>query len=451
MKKKLVFLIIILFLLVSTVNAKKCNVETGDGTKFGDVITCGTESFYVLKHTDTETYLLSKYNLLVGDKIDFIDADSHAPSWADYSYEYDFFEDTAEYCNNYAQSKGYHAYYTYPLIDYDKFDLKGCRTYEKIEYEHVKQDEKAKGTILVNGKSQLPLYGITYMVPEWGYEAIHDNIIHRNLYDDNGDLILEGSSFKDYLDGYKEELTNQGLKIKSVSFPNLVKILEFMESVSGKQVEFNLISSPALNIGGAAYKPEDYVAKMDIKTFIPESYKWLYDRTYWLGSGFTHIEHPEISPSEYNDYYISNEGFLCALGRGECGYFDYPIGNGIRPVVEVLNDDIMYKIETKTDGNGEIKVEKIQAHGGEVIKFTVIPNEGYVLGVVKVTDATGKVVYFTDYTFTMPNANVLIEATFVKAKTNPKTADIAIFIILIVFISSVTFILVNERKLRRIR
>ena len=80
------------------------------------------------------------------------------------------------------------------------------------------------------------------------------------------------------------------------------------------------------------------------------------------------------------------------------------------------------------------------ASGGEVIKFTVEPKEGYVLGSVKVTDEKGNVVTFTNYTFTMPSANVLIEATFVKV--NPKTADINMIIvttILLISFGSVMF------------
>ncbi len=81
-----------------------------------------------------------------------------------------------------------------------------------------------------------------------------------------------------------------------------------------------------------------------------------------------------------------------------------------------------YKIEVKTDGNGTITAEKTSFKNFEV-KFTVTPKEGYVLDVVKVTDASGNVVYFKDYTFTMPSADVIIEAKFKKIviPVNPET------------------------------
>ena len=82
-----------------------------------------------------------------------------------------------------------------------------------------------------------------------------------------------------------------------------------------------------------------------------------------------------------------------------------------------------YVVETKTDGNGTVKASKIRSSAGEVIEFTVEPNDGYTLGVVKVTDAKGNIIMYTDKnTFTMPNADVLIEATFVKSAINPATA-----------------------------
>ena len=255
------------------------------------------------------------------------------------------------------------------------------------------------------------------MVPEWGYDAMHDNIIRENNYNRRGDLIVEGSTFEQYFNGYKIELERQGITIKSVEFLTLDGMLDFIEGVSGEYIDSELLYPQSPNDIGDY--PDEYIGKMDVKDYVPEKYSWLYDRTYWLGSGFQGYDYAG-SFSEFNDFYVSNEGFLCALGRGECGYFQYPIGNGLRPVVTVKTSIINFKIETKTDGHGEIKAEKVEAKEGEVIRFTIEPEEGYVLSEVKVTTQDGKVLTFTNNTFTMPNANVLIEATFVVV--NAKTA-----------------------------
>ena len=115
---------------------------------------------------------------------------------------------------------------------------------------------------------------------------------------------------------------------------------------------------------------------------------------------------------------------------------------------------LKYDIETKVkEGKGNVKAETVLAPEGELIKFTVTPEEGYVLGEVKVTDTNGNVVYFTDNTFTMPNANVLIEATFVKVeeKKNPETTDIAIISISIIAIAAIIIFLTSNKKLKGAR
>lgn len=85
-----------------------------------------------------------------------------------------------------------------------------------------------------------------------------------------------------------------------------------------------------------------------------------------------------------------------------------------------------YNVYSKTDGNGEVTISKDTNYIGENVTFIVTPNEGYVLGTVKVTDSNGNILTFTDYVFSMPSADVTIEAYFVKENSilNPETADL---------------------------
>ena len=335
--KKLLFTIVSLFICIGIVQAENCEIISGDGKHIGDEIKCGTESFYVIDYNETQTSLLSKYNLFVGDKIDYIEAEQHQMEPATIIYD-ELFEWGKSYCDTFVASKGYNAYYTYPMITTEApISLLGCRIYEKIDYEHVVQDERAIGTKLINGKSQLPIYGITYMVPEWGYDAIHDNIIKENVYDANGNLVLENSPLKKYIDGYKQELERQGIIVESVDFNTLDGIKGVIKKISGREIELEFVQ-----VGwpdAESTNPDDFTIKMDIKEYVTDSYNWLYSTTYWIGSGFNNGPGDKTNESyaEYNDYYISNEGFLCALGRGMCGYFAYPIGNGIRPTVVIEN------------------------------------------------------------------------------------------------------------------
>ena len=104
----------------------------------------------------------------------------------------------------------------------------------------------------------------------------------------------------------------------------------------------------------------------------------------------------------------------------------------------------IYNIETKTDGNGTIKVLST-AKSGEGVTFEITPKEGYVLGVVKVTDKDGNVLTFTDYKFTMPSSDVTIEATFLPE--NPETSDLITYIILLFGLTTLFIIYIkNEQK-----
>lgn len=89
---------------------------------------------------------------------------------------------------------------------------------------------------------------------------------------------------------------------------------------------------------------------------------------------------------------------------------------------------LYYDIETKTDGNGSVEVVNT-SKADEEINFVVTPEEGYVLGEVKVTDSAGNVVIFKDNTFTMPSSDVLIEVKFLPS--NPDTYDIAFNLIFV--------------------
>ncbi len=105
-----------------------------------------------------------------------------------------------------------------------------------------------------------------------------------------------------------------------------------------------------------------------------------------------------------------------------------------------------YNIETKiTDGKGTIKVIEV-ADSGEEITFEVTPEKGYVLDVIKVTDANGNVVTFTDYKFTMPSADVMIEVSFKKEPINPNTKDTILVIGVLAIISGGLMFILRRKK-----
>jgi len=346
MKEKILIIILCVMFIPFFANAKdKCSVISGTGDKIGDEIKCGTESFYIVSNNDDTVSMLAKYNLFVGDKIDYFDLEE--------TQTVDDFSKAENLCNSEAEQRGYNAYYTYPMAvdpnSYPSFDVKGCRVYEKIEYDKVVQDERAVGTKLVNGKSVLPLYGIVYMNPNWGYESMVDGDYYDFDYDRKGDLKISTTPFEKYLDGYKEELKRQNIEVQDVSFIHLSRTLELLEAISGKEVEVEL-EYPGNMYDWDQEQYEFFYGKMDVKDFLGEQYKWIYDITYWLGSGFIGDESTNTEDF-HNDYFMSNEGFLCAIGRGECTYFMYPIGQGIRPLVIIPKSEIKKTIVNPETGN----------------------------------------------------------------------------------------------------
>ena len=106
----------------------------------------------------------------------------------------------------------------------------------------------------------------------------------------------------------------------------------------------------------------------------------------------------------------------------------------------------IHPIETKTDGNGKIEVIENSRYG-EKVSFVITPNEGYQIDIIKVTDADGNVLTFTDNAFTMPNANVTIDVSFVEEVKNSETADIAIMSCIIIIILGVIGTIYSIRKL----
>ena len=101
-------------------------------------------------------------------------------------------------------------------------------------------------------------------------------------------------------------------------------------------------------------------------------------------------------------------------------------------------------IKTTINGNGTISVVD-SSLSGDKVSFIAIPKDGYVLSSVKVIDAERNVLTFTDNTFTMPSADVTIEAVFVK---NPNTSDTLILVASLVIIISFIYLLSTNKKMK---
>ncbi len=115
----------------------------------------------------------------------------------------------------------------------------------------------------------------------------------------------------------------------------------------------------------------------------------------------------------------------------------------------IIKYDYLYNVLVKTDGNGEVIAVNSKESGNSEVTFNIKPNEGYVLGSVKVTDKDGKVITLEKNTFTMPYDDVVIEAKF--ELKNPETyVGYGIFGVLIIAILSFIAIIINVKKAREL-
>ena len=93
------------------------------------------------------------------------------------------------------------------------------------------------------------------------------------------------------------------------------------------------------------------------------------------------------------------------------------VWNHIPPV----NPDPTYKITIGAMENGTVTANPTAAKAGATVTLTPVPDEGYALSTLTVTDRFGNAVRVTEqadgtYTFPMPNGQVTVTATFVETE-----------------------------------
>lgn len=183
------------------------------------------------------------------------------------------------------------------------------------------------------------------------------------------------------------------------------------------------------------------------------------DFVYAVGNNYDYIDVYDLSGkfvSQINikDLYSNGEDIhisvdtIAKAGNGFVASYvlcDVKNGCAVNCRDAILKYQGPYNVYTKVDDNGEVIISKDTNYVGENVTFTITPNEGYTLGAVRVTDSNGNVLTFTDYVFSMPNANVTIEVSFVKEFINPETADIWLFVGFVAIVSFGFFIYVRKK------
>ncbi len=301
-------------------------------------------------------------------------------------------------------------------------------TYEEKEY--VYQDETAIGAHGdERGNPEFPEVGV------WPYGNIsdaEDALESGESYGGGGYYDFEyvkDTSEKKYFEKYKNTLASMGIVASSVSILSISEIDDIVYELTGNRLPLYEWWNNWNYVDDGVH--DGYYIVGSLKEFLPSGYEWLYSTTYW-----TRTVESYSAPYQYFVDTLGNvcNGFACNLA----------VGAGFRPVVTISSEDIVYTITTKTDGNGTITPSAETEHSGNEVTFIVTPNEGFELKEVKVTDSNGNTITFTDYKFTMPDANVVIEAIFVAK--NPETSAINIIVSIILGIISIGIIIKFKKK-----
>lgn len=129
----------------------------------------------------------------------------------------------------------------------------------------------------------------------------------------------------------------------------------------------------------------------------------------------------EIKDSDYKDTYA--ECTVNVQKKKKSGSSDSSSGTGSSATEQEHS-------VSKADGidNGKVKTDPAKAEKGDKVTVTVTPDEGYVIDRVVVKDADGKKIELTEkgegeYTFTMPDSKVEIDANFAKAEAEPAAPE----------------------------
>lgn len=411
------FILIMIATSIFTINVQaKANVISGTGKNIGDEICIEDECFYVIENNGKEVKLFAKYNLYAGVNLYAVDVDPNLT-----------YAEQTEYLKPYAEK--YDGYYK------DYYNETGKR-YKVVYYDYIEDKAKQrKDAVSIHsdseGKVAYPEIGsinVMDFVPDWIWDDIPNDIY---IYGEGEylDFSMKDSYSYDYLLEYQDNLTDLGVTPVDVSILAVSELSDLVERITGK----NLPLAEWYENWEDASNGEQFYLVGNIKELLPSGYEWIYSTTYWTRT--TTVKYPSFM------YFVYDQGSLCATD-----WCYSTTRAGLRPVVTISTEDLNYKIETKTDGNGTLKSSKQTSKSGEEITFTVTPKKGYVLGVVKVTDAEGNVVYFEDNKFTMPSSNVLIEATFITE--NPETSSVSIIISIVLMIIGGICILINYKKLK---
>ena len=242
-------------------------------------------------------------------------------------------------------------------------------------------------------------------------EAVMSYAWANNNIDENGIIVkdfINGGNFSNPID---QAYLGDNLTAELYSLRNTEAPYSYYDSVEDAQ---------------AAGQPGDVVTDL---SDVNASTTTRYDVVFHHGNGTTQtlsvydgatITLPDLPDQGYNHF----QGWTDQNGKHYEGRQEVTISSNMTftavwTYIPPANPN--YKITIGDMENGTVTADPAAAKAGATVTLTATPDEGYALGTITVTDRFGDAVKVTEnadgtYTFTMPNGQVTVSATFVETQ-----------------------------------
>ncbi len=479
MKCKKIFFVLItaLFMLPVLVSAKEyCTVVSGNGKDIGSEIDCKGEHFYIIDNDDNNVRMIAKYNLDYGSEYDrVVVSEERFHELQDLYYiEKNYYDSTAtyrewdkgallnaeefeEYRENgyaiYSVNDFYHEFFLTRSIDnsdyetvqvtadrynelYEIFcgsdtrckrDYKslwnepefnegdyvynwyswGTTGYFNVDHTNLKQNVKAVGAHGDEaGNPEFPEYGVASWVSLQKIET--ESYLNGKLIDG----VVDSTEF--YLtpiERYKVYFYKLGINILKYDYLSVKDIDNIVYNVTGNHLPLQEWWESEWVAASSAMHDLYYIIG-SFKNYLPKGYEWLYSTTYWTKTRDVDSSHEYVAEISY--YFVDTLGNIC--NGNICSD---AIGAGVRPVVTIARNDILYNIETETDNNGTIDVIRTSP-AGEEISFVLKSNEGYKLRSLTLQTESGITVEFDQISETEDGRIIVNTNKFIMPTENVK-------------------------------
>ena len=181
---------------------------------------------------------------------------------------------------------------------------------------------------------------------------------------------------------------------------------------------------PSVEEAQAAAQPGDVVTDLSTVTENAKKFTVVFDYGNGTKKELTMPEGanaslPSLNDRGYNHFQGWNDGTTTYAGGTKVTISKDTTFTAVWTYIPPANPN--YRIDIPDFEGGTVTADPAAAKAGATVTLTATPDEGYAVGTITVTDRFGDAVKVTEnadgtYTFTMPNGQVTVKATFVETE-----------------------------------